>query len=334
MGDNPFEEPPTNQRLLNTGGSRSYGGGGGYKAQEVFGDKYMEAETHTTQESFKPELQFQSFQHTNSPASNRGSMISSGGTAIVQDHAVVDFGDAGHEPLGQGGEGGGEPGGEVSPGGEQPGAAPAVEPVNAKFWTIQFYRPLFNVDTNLVVGRMVRSLLPFKFGFIEAAKANPDFYGPFWIATTLTFILAITGNLYAYFKHYKDQTWQYNFQVIVVGAAVFYGYVIVIPLILWAVLKYLKVPVKPLEIICIYGYCLFIYIPISIVCVVPLSLMQWILTIFACAWSGLFLISNLMAVVKDFALKRGLVVMLVVGGLHVALALTYKLYFFENAYSN
>lgn len=84
-------------------------------------------------------------------------------------------------------------------------------------------------------------------------------YGPFWIATTLVFILAMAGNLYAFFKsHFKVPSirvsWllltllqsdgaEYitNFQVILVGAGVFYGYVIVIPFVFWGVFKYLNV---------------------------------------------------------------------------------------------
>lgn len=58
--------------------------------------------------------------------------------------------------------------------------------------------------------------------------------------------------------------WTYNFNLVTVGAATIYGYTIVIPIILWGVLKYLTVPVSLLDTICIYGYALFVYIPVSV----------------------------------------------------------------------
>eukprot|EP00026_Physarum_polycephalum_P011054 Phypoly_transcript_11249.p1 GENE.Phypoly_transcript_11249~~Phypoly_transcript_11249.p1 ORF type:complete len:360 (+),score=44.55 Phypoly_transcript_11249:100-1179(+) len=356
MSDNPFEEPSSshNQRLLNTGGSRSYGGSGGYQPKEVFGDAYIEEGNN---EAFKPELQFQTFQHSSQPPSNRGTISSSGGSgggAIIQpdQSAVVDFEDTSKQPLqGMGGGGEGNP-----PSGTAPPEVPADTP-SSKFWTIQFYRPLFNVDTVQVIQRIFRSLTPFRFGFIETARSNPDFYGPFWIATTLIFVLAIFGNLSkvidTWFHGHNgvptpapadptasptappkaDPTNDLlpNFFMIIVGSCVFYGYTVIIPLILWGIFKYLSVPVKLLEIICIYGYALFIFIPVSLVCVIPIPEMQWALTIFAAGWSGFFLVSNLFVTVKDIALKRGLIIMLGVGALHVALGLTYKLYFFKYA---
>jgi hypothetical protein len=374
MGDNPFEEPPAhNQRLLNIGGSRSYGGSGGYQPKEVFGDAYVDGESGT--EAFKPELQFQTFQHTSQPQS-RGTISNpstgnsnSGGGAIIQpeESSVVDFGeDTGRQPLQ------GSSGGEGNPpsGGNEPPPDTPVETGSAKFWTIQFYRPLFNVDTTQVLQRIFRSLTPFRFGFIETARSNPDFYGPFWIATTLIFVLAIFGNLSNVISHETQSTsisptpiptpsqnssydFGYelegygatdtnttsntllpNFFMIVVGSGVFYGYTIVIPLILWGIFKYLSVPVKLLEIVCIYGYALFIFIPVSLLCVIPNEILQWVLTFFASGWSGFFLVSNLFVTVKDIALKRGLVIMLGIGALHLGLGLTYKLYFFKYALGN
>lgn len=356
MSDNPFEEPSThNQRLLNTGGSRaSYSGGaggsGGYQPREVFGDSHIDAEGGN--ENYKPELQFQNFQHTSTqPANTRGTISrSGGGGAVIQQDpsTVVDFEDdsTGKQPLagGSGGSGGeGNP--PDGPSDQQPAAD--LPTGNAKFWQVEYYRPLFNVDTVEVLQRILRSLTPFRFGFIETAKANPDFYGPFWISTTLIFLVATSGNIYKLIRHYIEQgknnnfnstsdnsaTYkdEWNYQMIVVGAAIIYAYTLLLPLLIWGAFKYMAVPVKFLEVVCIYGYTLFIFIPVSVI--LPFlafsDLAQWLLTFIAVGWSGFFLVSNLLVTVKDIAFKRGLLAMVVVAAIHAALGLTYKLYFFR-----
>jgi hypothetical protein len=300
MGDNinPFGEEPS-QRLLSQGNQRS----DSYRAQDAYGNASNEAFVN------QQDLQFQNFQHTTINIDDgRGNKNTIGGPPIQPEPVTGDFG-------------------------QQQQQQPAVETKAAHFWQLQYYSTLFNVDSKQVVERILRSMMPFKFSFMDTISSNPDFYGPFWIATTLIFILAASGNLYTYFTTFTAEgltKWSYNFNLITVGAATFYGYTIVIPLILWGVLKYLQVPVNLLDTICIYGYSLFIYIPISIVCIIPLPLMQWILVSFACGLSGWFLLSNMIVPIKNAShLKKGLVIMVVLGGLHVGLALLYKLYFFQ-----
>jgi hypothetical protein len=52
----------------------------------------------------------------------------------------------------------------------------AAANTNLHFWNLQYYSPLFNVDTKEVLVRVSRSLMPFKFSFIETVKNNPDLY--------------------------------------------------------------------------------------------------------------------------------------------------------------
>ena len=85
----------------------------------------------------------------------------------------------------------------------------------AAFWTISYYQPLFDVDTVQVLNRIKGSLLPRPRGaFFELIAANPDLYGPFWVATTLIFAMAITGNLASYLAFATTETnkkWTYDF---------------------------------------------------------------------------------------------------------------------------
>ncbi len=90
----------------------------------------------------------------------------------------MDFGEGsgdGGAPLAASGDGGSG----VPP--ASPEAPPPADTANAKFWTIQYYRFLFNVDTTQVLQRILRSVTPFRFGFIETAKGNPDLYVCYFI---------------------------------------------------------------------------------------------------------------------------------------------------------
>ena len=42
------------------------------------------------------------------------------------------------------------------------------------------------------------SLKPLTSSLSDEIKENPDLYGPFWIMTTLVFVLACMGNITAY----------------------------------------------------------------------------------------------------------------------------------------
>jgi hypothetical protein len=83
------------------------------------------------------------------------------------------------------------------------------------FWSIKYYQPLFDVDTMQVLNRIRGSLLPRPKGaFFDAVAANPDLYGPFWISTTLIFVMAMTGNLASFVAFVPDaahKEWVYNF---------------------------------------------------------------------------------------------------------------------------
>jgi hypothetical protein len=54
-----------------------------------------------------------------------------------------------------------------------------------------------------VVERIKMNFMPFKKDFIEKIKENPDVYGPFWILTTIIFLLGSTGNLSRYFYNWE-----------------------------------------------------------------------------------------------------------------------------------
>ena len=118
-------------------------------------------------------------------------------------------------------------------------------------------------------------------------------YGPFWIATTVIFLLAATGNFASwltYALHGLSSEWEYNFQEVSYGAITIYrsfpililneksftssftnvfltsnSFVGLGPLLIWAIAKWwLEANIRFMEHICIFGYSLFVYIPASV----------------------------------------------------------------------
>jgi len=55
-----------------------------------------------------------------------------------------------------------------------------------------------------------------------------------------------------------------NSDQVTFGAAAVYGYITVIPILLWITFRWLAVSLGLVQIVCIYGYSLFVFIPIAV----------------------------------------------------------------------
>ena len=75
----------------------------------------------------------------------------------------------------------------------------------------------------------------------------------------------------AYLAHkWQKKEWDYDINAVTLSAGLFYGYVFLVPLGLFLVLKYFSAPSGLVQLWCLYGYSLFIFIPASVS--MPLSL--------------------------------------------------------------
>jgi len=62
-----------------------------------------------------------------------------------------------------------------------------------------YYEEYFKVNEQDVRERLKFALVPpFNSEFINTIRPNPDFYGPFWIMTTIVFLLGTIGNFSNY----------------------------------------------------------------------------------------------------------------------------------------
>jgi hypothetical protein len=80
-------------------------------------------------------------------------------------------------------------------------------------WTLSFYAQFFDVDTSSVLSRCWAALYP-RANFLDVLEGNPDLYGPFWIATTVVFILFLGGTISQYLAKVGDGPFLYDFQLL------------------------------------------------------------------------------------------------------------------------
>ncbi|XP_037031080.1 protein YIPF1 [Bradysia coprophila] len=211
------------------------------------------------------------------------------------------------------------------------------------FFSIEYYQQFFNVDTSMVIERIVSSVIPRKAPpsyLKQHIGLNPDLYGPFWIVVTLIFSIAISGNVASYIQYANDSNpWHYNFHLVSIAATTIIMYVCIVPLSLWGAFKWFVRPTDPdletespytpslLTLICVYGYSLAIYIPVSILWVIQLSLLQWLLVITATFLSGSVLVLVLTPALR--VTRVSLILAAVIVGAHFLLATGFMLYFFH-----
>ena len=112
-------------------------------------------------------------------------------------------------------------------------------------FSVEYYRPYFNVDTKDVAKRMLLTFYPPQTpSFSEMTAENPDLYGPIWIAATLVFLLGAMSNFakWASFKP-EDSTsiWKYDFTLVTLATVFIFSFMAVMGLLSWAFLRYIGV---------------------------------------------------------------------------------------------
>lgn len=199
------------------------------------------------------------------------------------------------------------------------------------FWKPSFYRPYFDVDTRDVLTRCLAGLMPVGKPFFERVEGNPDLYGPFWVTTTILFLLGIASNFAEYIAYWwagAGAHWTYNFYKISIAAAVFYVFIAVVPVLMWLLQRFVvKGKLTAIQVYCLYGYSLTAFLVATPFCIAPVEWVRWLVIMLACVVSCASLV---VAFSKAFRhdVARGLIVIGVAVLLNVVLSFTYKIYFF------
>ena len=60
-----------------------------------------------------------------------------------------------------------------------------------------------NVELNDIKQKLKGSLIPFNKSFYQSIEVNADLYGPFWIFTTIIFLISLIGNFSSYIYSFR-----------------------------------------------------------------------------------------------------------------------------------
>lgn len=216
-------------------------------------------------------------------------------------------------------------------GGYQPPGSPLGGDVETQtnwkgYFNVASYAPYFNVDTDVVVDRLISSVYPMD-GFFRKIDANPDMYGPLWITTTLIFMLAAFGNFATYLMQRKSDLniWNFDVSYFSLAASVMYGYAIVVPVAFFFLFQYFGSRPNLIRFWCMWGYSLFIFVPASILLLIPVEFLRWVIIAGAGGASSWFIFLNL----KECTEGADMMALIASASvLQFALALFIKVFFF------
>ena len=195
----------------------------------------------------------------------------------------------------------------------------------------RFIKPYFKVTFNDIKSRIIYSFIPIKNEFLELAENKPDLYGPFWIYTTLIYVIAAGGALSYYFTNSINNYFQ---MFVPVAGSILYSFGFGFPLVLWLCMKFFKISMKYVSLICLYGYSLCCLIPVLIICSTGFGWIQWIFLTYAIVNSTAFVLINLWNKIKTLDDKNKYIFLGIFVGGQLILFLILKLYFFGSFKSN
>lgn len=191
---------------------------------------------------------------------------------------------------------------------------------------------LFDVSTNDVIQRL-RMVVPLKppDGAKEDLKSRPDFYGPFWIATTAVLFLAATGNFARLIQAGDHRAFQPDYSLVSVAATMIYGTLGVLPAaargaIFFAGDEGSTVDLR--QIVCVCGYSMAPMIPVSMLCLIPLASLRWLLTLLGAALSLYFLHTHLLTDIQVTAPTPKLILTAAPCVTVATIFLVYRVHFF------
>ncbi len=119
---------------------------------------------------------------------------------------------------------------------------------------------------------------------------NPDLYGPFWILTTLVFVVAAVGN----FSRLMAGEKEFYFGFVPTAAALIYSFGLCTPVFLAFLLRLFgSDQVGYVQVVCLYGYSMSVFLPVTVLCILPFQTSQWLLLVYGLINSCAFLIFNL-----------------------------------------
>ncbi|CAG7880869.1 hypothetical protein BRARA_C02033 [Brassica rapa] len=214
---------------------------------------------------------------------------------------------------------------------ESPTEGPEQQPSNnwKGYFNVYSYAQYFNVDTDVVLNRLMSSLYPTSGDFFSKIDANPDLYGLVWICTTLVFVLSSLGNCATYLvkkRTNSEAPWVFDVNYINLAASLIYGYAIIVPVAFYFSLRYMGSRADLLRFWCLWGYSLFVFVPATLPLLIPVEFLRWVIILLAGSASSCFVALNLRSYLE--ASNDLTVVLAVAFGLQMVLSIFIKVWFF------
>eukprot|EP00931_Biecheleriopsis_adriatica_P078279 TRINITY_DN51738_c0_g1_i1.p1 TRINITY_DN51738_c0_g1~~TRINITY_DN51738_c0_g1_i1.p1 ORF type:complete len:358 (-),score=74.96 TRINITY_DN51738_c0_g1_i1:49-1122(-) len=200
-------------------------------------------------------------------------------------------------------------------------------------WLLATAQSLFDVSTDDIVRRL-KLVLPYPppdSKTAEELRTRPDFYGPFWVATTAVLFLAATGNFARLVESEHPSKFKADYGLVPIAATMIYGGLVAVPVIARLSLLFTGEEVATVDfkqMVCVCGYAMSPAIPASILCIVPVGFLRWLFVMAGLALSLHFLRRNFLV---DISVKaRSLQMTLVVSPilLQVMIFCVYRIHFF------
>ena len=186
-----------------------------------------------------------------------------------------------------------------------------------------------DVELNDIKQKLKGPLIPFNKSFYQSIETNSDLYGPFWIFTTIIFLIALIGNISSYMHSENKEKFVYDYNHVPHAIFIIYGFGFGAPFTLWLIMKFLfKIDIDLITNICIYGYSYTILIPILLICIIPFKLISTLALLYFLIHSCTFLFYNMYLVIQQKAQKSKYVVLGLLGGIQLLLFFFLKFYFF------
>lgn len=266
---------------------------------------------------------------SSSPAAGGGSASAGGGGASDLFSGLAMGALAGAIGVGGGGASG------ASGAGSSEGASGSADPAGgAANWLLGHAQRLFDVTTDDVVARLRLALMPYpapSSGAKEDLRARPDFYGPFWVATTAVLFLAATGNFARLVETGDHKAFKADYGLVSLAAFVIYGCLIAVPVVARASLFMSGEEADSIDfrqLICVCGYSLAPAIPVSMLCIIPFDAIRWLAVLAGLVLSLLFLRWHLLADVTVQVAWVRYVMLIAPCVMPVAVFFMYRVHFF------
>ena len=187
----------------------------------------------------------------------------------------------------------------------------------------------FNVELSDLKMKLKGAIIPFNKSFYQSIEINSDLYGPFWILTSIIFLITVVGNFSSYLNAEDKEKYAFNYNHVPHAVFIFYGFGFGVPFILWIISKLIfKIDIDLLTNMCIYGYSYTILIPILLICMIPIKLVRTLALIYFLVHSCIFLFYNMILIIQQKAPKTRYIILGIIGGIQFILFFLLKFYFF------